>query len=153
MQLPPGNTLGVEPGHPSWGDTDHWVDKVLLVEALAPAVVSFTFGVPDRGTLSRLRAAGCEIHITVTSAGEALAAQEAGADVLVVQGQEAGGHRGTHDPTAEPEAIDHLGLLEAVTAAGGTLPMVAAGGPGRVQAVILEASVKEEELETQAGLR
>ena len=126
--LPRAAALGVEPGYPVWGDTDHWTDKVLLVEALAPAVVSFTFGVPDGDTVARLRAAGCEIHVTVTSGSEALAAQEAGADVLVVQGQEAGGHRGTHDPSSAPEAIDHLGLLEVVAAAGGTLPMVAAGG-------------------------
>lgn len=134
--LPRAAALGVEPGHPVWADTDHWADKVLLVETLAPAVVSCTFGVPDAQTVQRWQVAGCEIHVTVTSAGEAAAAVESGADVLVVQGHEAGGHRGTHDPAAEPEVIDHLGLLEVVAAAGVTLPLVAAGGvttPGDVR--------------------
>lgn len=132
---PRADALGVEPGHPSWGDTDHWADKVLLVQTLAPAVVSCTFGVPDPETVERWRTAGCEVHVTVTSAVEAAAAAQAGADVLVVQGHEAGGHRGTHDPAAEPDMIDHLGLLEAVAAAGVSAPMVAAGGittPGDV---------------------
>lgn len=135
--LPRAAALGVEPGTPSWGDTDHWADKVLLVETFAPAVVSCTFGVPDADAVARWRAAGSEVHVTVTSAAEARAAHEAGADVLVLQGQEAGGHRGTHDPTAEPEVVDHLGLLEVVGAEpAGTLPLVAAGGittPGDVR--------------------
>lgn len=142
--LPRAAALGVEPGHPSWDDTDHWADKVLLVETLAPAVVSCTFGVPDPEAVRRWRAAGCEIHVTVTSAREAAAAEEAGADVLVVQGHEAGGHRASHDPSAEPEVIDHLGLLEAVRADGGTLPMVAAGGittPGDVRRALEAGAV------------
>ncbi|GAA1167921.1 nitronate monooxygenase [Ornithinimicrobium humiphilum] len=134
--LPRAAALGVEPGHPVWHDTDAWAEKVLLVETLAPTVVSCTFGVPDAEAVERWRAAGCEVHVTVTSVAEALAAEAGGADVLVLQGQEAGGHRGTHDPAAEPEAIDHLGLLEAVRGAGVGLPLVAAGGittPGDVR--------------------
>ncbi|WP_075958337.1 nitronate monooxygenase [Ornithinimicrobium sp. CNJ-824] len=119
--------LGVEPGTPSWGDTDHWADKVLLVETFRPAVVSCTFGVPDRETVGRWQAVGCEVHVTVTSVQEAAVAEAAGADVLVLQGQEAGGHRASHDPEAEPAAIDHLGLLETVGPTT-SLPLVAAGG-------------------------
>jgi nitronate monooxygenase len=126
--VPRAAALGVEPGHPSWGDTDHWPDKVLLVETLAPAVVSCTFGIPDGDAVRRWRAAGCEVHVTVTSAAEAASATRAGADVLVVQGHEAGGHRGSHDPSVEPDVIDHLGLLEAIRADGCELPLVAAGG-------------------------
>ena len=125
--LPAAERLGVEPGHVSWGDTDHWADKVALVEALAPAVVSCTFGVPEREVVDRWHAAGCEVHVTVTSAAEAIAAETGGADVLILQGREAGGHRGTHDPRAEPEPIDHLGLLGVVAPTTG-LPLVAAGG-------------------------
>lgn len=119
--------LGVEPGHPSWVDTDRWADKVVLVEALVPAVVSCTFGLPDAGTVARWRAAGSEVHATVTSLDEARAAAEVGVDALVVQGHEAGGHRGSHDPGAEPTLIDHLGLLDMI-APELDLPLVAAGG-------------------------
>lgn len=125
--LPLAHDLGTDPGLPTWGGTDHWDDKVALVETLAPAVVSCTFGVPDADVVARWRAAGCEVHITVTSAREAAAAVAAGADALVLQGAEAGGHRASHDPEAEPEMIDHLGLLETVRATT-ELPLVAAGG-------------------------
>ena len=127
--------LGVEPGHPVWGDTDHWADKVLLVETLRPPVVSCTFGVPDADVVGRWRAAGIEVHLTVTSPAEARAALAAGPDALVVQGHEAGGHRATHDPEAEPGVIDHLGLLE-ILAPEVDVPLVAAGGittPGDVR--------------------
>ncbi|WP_228255151.1 NAD(P)H-dependent flavin oxidoreductase [Ornithinimicrobium avium] len=127
--LPRAAALGVDPGTPSWGSTDHWADKVALVETFAPAVVSCTFGVPGADAVARWRAAGCEVHVTVTSGAEALAAHAAGADVLVLQGHEAGGHRGSHDPLADPEVVDHLGLLEVVrSGAAGELPLVAAGG-------------------------
>ncbi|MCK0110672.1 nitronate monooxygenase [Ornithinimicrobium sp. F0845] len=119
--------LGVAPGEPVWGDTDHWADKVALVEAWAPPVVSCTFGVPEPEVVARWKSVGCEVHVTATSAAEALAAEAAGADVLILQGREAGAHRGTHDPQAAPEPIDHLGLLAGV-APGTDLPLVAAGG-------------------------
>ncbi|SOC54938.1 NAD(P)H-dependent flavin oxidoreductase [Ornithinimicrobium cerasi] len=125
--LPLAAGLGTDPGWPSWEDTDHWEDKVALVEAFAPAVVSCTFGVPGEDVVARWRAAGAEVHVTVTSAAEAAAAVGAGADVLVLQGHEAGGHRATHDPEAEPVLIDHLGLLETVRPLT-DLPLVAAGG-------------------------
>lgn len=128
--------LGVEPGVPDWHDTDHWADKVLLVQTLAPAVVSCTFGVPEAEAVERWHAAGIEVHVTITCLAEALAAVAAGADVLVLQGHEAGGHRGTHDVDAEPEVVDHLGLLEVVRGHTGGVPLVAAGGiitPGDVR--------------------
>lgn len=124
---PEAQALGVEPGHPSWGDTDHWADKVLLVETLRPAMVSCTFGVPPAHVVAKWRAAGIEVHLTVTSLVEARAALEVEPDALVVQGHEAGAHRATHDPETEPELIDHLGLLE-VIAPVVDVPLVAAGG-------------------------
>ncbi|WP_327282450.1 nitronate monooxygenase [Serinicoccus chungangensis] len=124
---PEAADLGVRPGTVSWHDTDHWEAKVQLVETLAPPVVSCTFGVPDAGVVDRWRRVGCEVHVTVTSSVEARAAAEGGADVLVLQGQEAGGHRGTHDPGVDPEPVDHLGLLELVRPET-DLPLVVAGG-------------------------
>ena len=65
-----------------------------LMRELAVPVVSFTFGCPARGDVARPQAAGCAVWITVTTPEEATRAAEAGADALVVQGTEAGGHRG-----------------------------------------------------------
>ena len=118
---------GATPGHPSWHDTDHWEAKATLVQTLAPAVISCTFGIPDPEIIAAWQQAGSEVHITVTSLAEAQAASQAGADALIVQGQEAGGHRGSHDPNVEPERIDHLGLLELISPVL-TTPLIAAGG-------------------------
>lgn len=124
---PEAVALGTTLGRADWHDTDHWEAKVLLVETLAPPVVSCTFGVPDADVVDRWRRAGCEVHLSVTSVAEARAALAVGADALVLQGQEAGGHRATHDPAVEPEALDHLGLLELVRPET-PLPLVVAGG-------------------------
>ena len=121
--------LGVELATPSWGDTDHWADKVATVETLAPAVVSCTFGLPPGDVVERWHRAGCEVVVTVTDETEARAAVGVGADALVVQGAESGGHRGTHDPVPEPNPFDHLGLLGAIRPAV-DVPLVAAGGIG-----------------------
>jgi nitronate monooxygenase len=66
------------------------------------------------------------VWVTVTTPAEAVAAAAAGADALVVQGSEAGGHRATFDDTA-PGDIGLLALLQLVGAAV-ELPLVATGG-------------------------
>ncbi len=58
------------------------------------AVVSFTFGLPPAAAVSALHDVGSEVWVTVTSAADAVAATTRGADTLVAQGLEAGGHRG-----------------------------------------------------------
>lgn len=112
---------------PDWDDTDHWDAKVTLLADIDPvAIVSFTFGCPPAATVERLHAAGSCVLVTVTNLDEARSARDVGADALVVQGFEAGGHRGTHRVADEPNNLDHLALLPIVAAAG--LPMIAAGG-------------------------
>ena len=64
--------------------------------------------------------------VTVTTAAEARTAHDAGADALVVQGVEAGGHRGSFDDAA-PGDLGLLALLQLVRAVS-DLPLVAAGG-------------------------
>lgn len=113
------------PGAVPW--TDHWEDKVALVRTLRPAVVSCTFGVPEKSVVRSWQEVGVEVHVTVTCAREAEAAAAAGADALVVQGHGAGGHRGTHDSRRDPGTLDHLALLREVRGVTG-LPLVAAGG-------------------------
>jgi nitronate monooxygenase len=85
------------PADPGWDD-DHYRAKLDLLAELAVPVVGFTFGCPDPDDLVLLQSAGSEVAVTVTSAGEALEAVRAGADILVVQGPEAGGHRGSFTP-------------------------------------------------------
>ncbi len=113
--------------HPYWGDTDHWADKLALLTIEPVAVASFTFGCPSAQEVEQLHAVGTAVVITVTDADEARAAQDVGAGALCVQGFEAGAHRGTHAVTAEPNSLDHLGLLGLLSTVV-DLPMVAAGG-------------------------
>jgi nitronate monooxygenase len=102
-------------------------------------VVSFTFGCPTDVVIDVLHAAGCAVWVTVTTAGEARHAASVGADALVVQGVEAGGHRGSFDDDA-PGEIGLLALLQLVRAAV-DLPLVATGGlaTGRAVAAVLAA--------------
>ena len=90
------------------------------------AAVSFTFGLPPASAVSALHEAGSEVWVTVTSVSDALAAADRGADVLVVQGLEAGGHRGglTDDLADQHPLTDLVPLVRSAT----SLPLVATGG-------------------------
>ena len=116
-------------GDPESGGDDAYDAKVaILLEDPVP-MVSFTFGCPDRAVLDSFAKAGTYTVVTVTSASEALAAQWAGADAVVVQGVEAGGHQGTHrdDPQLDAAGIGLLALIPQVREAV-QLPVIAAGG-------------------------
>ncbi|OMC37329.1 2-nitropropane dioxygenase [Mycobacterium sp. GA-1841] len=117
---------GVALGEPRYDD-DGWAAKLDVVLDLRPEVVSFTFGLPSEAEIARLRGAGITTVGTVTTADEARLAVSRGLDSLVVQGPEAGGHRGTFDPAAAP-ATQPLGQLLAEVLAAVDVPVGAAGG-------------------------
>jgi nitronate monooxygenase len=118
---------GVEAGEPRWTD-DGWDAKLELILRERPAVVSFTFGCPEREVVQSLTSAGVLVWATVTSAREAEVATAAGVDVLVVQGAEAGGHQGFF--LEEPPEPLRLDALLHVVARETPVPLVAAGGIG-----------------------
>lgn len=113
-------------GEPRFEDDD-WAAKLALVEAAAPPVVSFTFGCPAPDEIARVQAAGAEAWVTVTSPQEAETALGAGADALVVQGGEAGGHRATFADAPDAALFALLPLLQLI-AARSDRPLVASGG-------------------------
>jgi nitronate monooxygenase len=116
---------GVALGEPR-SDDDDWAAKLDVLAELAPPVVSFAFGCPAADVLGRLQAAGSATWVTVTTPAEAAQAEAAGAQALVVQGAEAGGHRAAFDDRGE-EPYGLLALLQLAGAAT-TLPLVGAGG-------------------------
>jgi nitronate monooxygenase len=132
---------GAEAGAPRHDD-DGWAEKLDLVVDERVAVVSFAFGCPSADIVERLHAAGAAAWVTVTTAAEAREAAGAGADALVVQGIEAGGHRGSFDDAAPGES-GLLALLQVVRAAV-EIPLVATGGvaTGRGVAAVLAAGAE-----------
>ena len=98
----------------------------LLLEQ-RPAVVSFHFGLPARQQIAALRQAGVCTMATATSVREAMLIEQAGVDVIVAQGVEAGGHRGVFDPQA-PDERHSTSVLLRLLAGRTTLPLIAAGG-------------------------
>ena len=114
-----------------------------LLEA-GPSIISSVMGLyPDR-FITRMKSKGVKWLATATTVREAKAAERAGADVIVAQGMEAGGHRGAFDAaTAEATMVGLFSLLPAVVDAV-KLPVVAAGGiadgRGVAAALVLGAS-------------
>ena len=130
-------------GEATWDDDD-FGGKVAALLADPPPVASFTFGCPPAEVIRALQDAGTLAMVTVTSPGEAAAADAAGADALCVQGYEAGAHRGTfvndNEPGRDYGLLSLIGEVAAVT----SLPQVAAGGimsPRQVRAVIAAGAV------------
>lgn len=140
---------GVELGTPRWDD-DWYAEKLELVCAERVPVVSFTFGCPSPTEVERLHGAGSAVWVTATAPWEARTAQRAGADAVIAQGVEAGGHRGGFDDGG-PGDIGLLALLQLVRAAvGDVLPLVATGGvaTGRAVAGVLAAGAAAAQLGT-----
>jgi nitronate monooxygenase len=109
-----------------------------------PRVASSIMGVFEPALVSRLKSAGITWFANATTVAEARAAEAAGADVIVAQGAEAGGHRGCFDsPHAERNQVGLFALLPAIVDTV-KLPVVATGGiadaRGIAAALLLGAS-------------
>jgi nitronate monooxygenase len=111
---------------------------------VGPPTISSIMGLYPPAFVDRMKANGIKWFATVTTVTEAKAAQDAGTDVIVAQGMEAGGHRGAFDPAkAETCMVGLFALLPAVVDAV-KVPVVATGGiadaRGVAAALILGAS-------------
>lgn len=91
-----------------------------------PAILSFHFGIPPRPIIEKAQALKIAVGMTATSVDEALAIEKAGANFIVAQGIEAGGHRGIFDPNVDDENLS-LDVLLPLMAKRCHLPIVAAG--------------------------
>lgn len=96
--------------------------------AASPRAISSIMGLYPAEIVARMEAEGIHWFATVTTVTEALAAEAAGADVLIAQGMEAGGHRGTFNADeAQVSLVGLFSLLPAVVDAV-SIPVVATGG-------------------------
>jgi nitronate monooxygenase len=102
-----------------------------IVEETKPEVVSFHFGLPDSVLLARVRAAGCRIMASATTVAEARWLEARGVDIIIAQGYEAGGHRGTflaqNSKSFSSSQAGTLALVPQIVDAV-IVPVVAAGG-------------------------
>ena len=137
--------LDLDPAVASGGASRAPFDETFcaLVEETRPRVVSFHFGLPEAPLLERVKAAGCLVLSSATTVAEARWLEAQGADAIIAQGLEAGGHRGhfldnnlsiqTSTFTLLPRIVDAVGL-----------PVIAAGGiadaRGTAAALMLGAS-------------
>ncbi|MFC7868827.1 nitronate monooxygenase [Streptomyces murinus] len=140
-----------ELGDPDSGRDDGYDAKLAVLLDDPVPVASFHFGVPSRQALERLRRAGTFTLVTATTAEEAVAVERAGADAVIAQGVEAGGHQGTHRDVPENDGTG-LGLLSLITQIREAvhIPVVAAGGimRGAQIAAVLAAGASAAQLGT-----
>jgi nitronate monooxygenase len=121
--------LGVDPSAVPAGPTRAPFGEPLcaLIEETRPAVVSFHFGLPSAALLSRVKATGALVLSSATTVAEARWLEQNGADAIIAQGREAGGHRGmflSDDIDAQPGLISLLPQVRDAV----RVPVVAAGG-------------------------
>ena len=137
------------PAVPSFTD-DSFDAKVDIVLQRQPGYCTFTFGLPDTSVVSSLQSVGIRVGITVTTPFEALKAEANGADFLILQGPEAGGHSAQFDQSAEPSTLPLTAFIDEARSRV-TLPLVAAGGIGTPAnaAILLDRGVDAVQLGTR----
>ena len=121
--------LGLDPAAPVNAANRAPFDAAMceVVEQLKPEVVSFHFGLPDQALLKRVKAAGCLVMGSATIVKEAIWLEEHGADIIIAQGAEAGGHRGMFLTENIGEQPGTFALVPQVVDAV-KVPVIAAGG-------------------------
>ena len=116
-----GDVPDPAPLFPTFGDA-----QLGLLLDTRPSVISFHFGLPAGDVIDAVKAAGARIISSATTVTEAVALASAGADAIVAQGAEAGGHRGVIDPSEHAD-VGTIALVPQVVDAV-DVPVIAAGG-------------------------
>ena len=98
----------------------------LLLE-MNPKIVSFHFGLPQQDYILSLKNQNIYIISSATTVKEAKILEDSGADAIIAQGYEAGGHRGTFASSYKEGEIGLFSLLPQVVEAT-SVPVIAAGG-------------------------
>lgn len=119
--------LGIRPPEPPASYGNRFEDQIQALLDVRPAVFSFVYGIPSTDILDECRRRNIITVGTITTIDEALAMEEAGVDLIVATGFEAGGHRVSFLRSSEDSLTGTFSLIQTVTARVKT-PVVAAGG-------------------------
>ena len=102
-------------------------ERLDLILELKPRVVSFHFGLPATSAVRRIKEADCIILSSATTVAEARSLEANGADVIIAQGFEAGGHRGSFSGSPGSGMVGTMALVPQIVDAV-RVPVIAAGG-------------------------
>lgn len=129
--------LGAPANAPSVSRNPFDAETAELLEEFRPPVVSFHFGLPEPALLNKVKRMGSLVMSSATTVDEALWLARNGADAIIAQGLEAGGHRGHFLSDDLSLQMGTFALLPQVVHAMRPLgiPVVAAGGIGCPEAV------------------
>jgi nitronate monooxygenase len=106
---------------------DGFREQVAAVLETGAAIFSFTFGIPPEEVRNAIRSRGMAFVATATTVEEAVAIEQAGAEAVVAQGSEAGGHRGSFASTFEEGMVGTMALVPQMVDAV-RIPVIASGG-------------------------
>jgi nitronate monooxygenase len=121
--------FGIDPEEPPTGPARASFSAAAAdaLQPFKPAVVSFHFGLPSNDLLQRVKSWGSQVWSSATTVAEALWLEQHGADVIIAQGSEAGGHRGLFLSEDLTTQVGSFALLPQIARAV-RVPVIAAGG-------------------------
>lgn len=119
--------LGVEPAKQPERFAFRFEDQIEALLDIRPAAFSFVYGIPSAEILQECRRRNIVTMGAITTIDEALAMEDAGVDILVASGFEAGGHRVSFLRSSEDSLTGTFALIPTVTEKV-KIPVIAAGG-------------------------
>lgn len=119
--------FNIEPDMPTIDKDDTFGQLVQIVIDTNVKICSFTFGIPNPVTVEKLKEAGVTLIGCATTVEEAVLNEQAGMDMVVAQGFEAGGHRGSFAQKTLQSTIGTMALVPQAADAV-AIPVIAAGG-------------------------
>jgi nitronate monooxygenase len=127
--------LGVTDGAPATARKPFDAEMCDALIAASPKVASFHFGLPEPSLVTRIKDAGCVVLCSATTVAEARRVVELGADAVIAQGLEAGGHRGNFLNTDIGTQLGTFALVPQIADAV-DVPVIAAGGIADARGVV-----------------
>lgn len=124
LNLPPTDHVELPSFHDAY---EKYVEQIKIVIEEKVPICSFTFGLPSKSVVAELKQHNIMLIGTATTVKEAIEVEKSGMDIVVAQGSEAGGHRGSFMNEEQENLIGLMSLIPQV-ADNVNIPVIAAGG-------------------------